>query len=615
MDDFRKAALQYVARGWRVFPCKPGEKVPATAHGFQDATTNVRQINAWWDANPVFNVGIATSRDLFVVDLDEDQTANKHGVEYWKRFQHSDTLPMTATVSTPRGGRHLYFTGGNDTVRTRANVYPGVDVRADGGYVLAPPSIVGGKSYTWERHPIIAGIAEAGEDVFQFLAPALDQVSVPFTVPSEIPEGSRVQTLVRLIGSLRAKGVSDEAIRAAVREENDGRCVPPLTDVELEQNVFPALTRGWAASHPYDQAVRQAVETEARQRQNSVEVTCLADIEEREAEWLVPGFIPKRELTLLARDGGVGKSFCWCSLAAALTTGKKPFFVEGGHAEYSPQRVMFFSSEDSAAYVLKRRLREHGADMTRIFTIDAADERFSDIHFGSAYLERLLETHRPALCIFDPLQSFMPAGTSLISRSDVRAALGKLHVFGEKYGTTFLILMHSNKAQSVWGRTRLADSADLWDGARSVLIAGLCANRKETGERIGYLSHEKSNYGALCRTTLFKIHDGLVRVEGYTDKRDRDFVLEASKQRQQKTPAVDEAVSLINDLLDRYGTLTPVQILASAQDNGISKNAIRQAKERMTRESKLRMTNTSEGRGKGVQRLYSRPPWTDTQDE
>lgn len=83
---------------------------------------------------------------------------------------------------------------------------------------------------------------------------------------------------------------------------------------------------------------------------------------------------------------------------------------------------------------------------------------------------------------------------------------------GEKYGVTFMIVVHTNKQSGIWGRKRFADSADKWDIARSVLIAG------EAKDGLRYISHEKSNYGPQGSTVLYRLDSGTVKFQSYTDK-------------------------------------------------------------------------------------------------
>lgn len=135
----------------------------------------------------------------------------------------------------------------------------------------------------------------------------------------------------------------------------------------------------------------------------------LNDIEEKEASWLVPQRMPKGQIIILAGDGGSGKTSCWCSLAAAISTGAQVFFDETPKEffESEPQKVLFFSSEDSLEYTLKARLRKAGANFNNIFSVDLKNERFSEIKFNSKLLKELIEQVKPALIVFDPLQAFI----------------------------------------------------------------------------------------------------------------------------------------------------------------------------------------------------------------
>lgn len=220
----------------------------------------------------------------------------------------------------------------------------------------------------------------------------------------------------------------------------------------------------------------------------------LNDIEEKEASWLVPQRMPKGQIIILAGDGGSGKTSCWCSLAAAISTGAQVFFDETPKEffESEPQKVLFFSSEDSLEYTLKARLRKAGANFNNIFSVDLKNERFSEIKFNSKLLKELIEQVKPALIVFDPLQAFIPVDMQMGQRNAMRACLSPLIGIGEQYGVTSLIVVHTNKKQGVFGRNRIADSADVWDIARSVMIVG---NIRES-TRIAYNIHWNANIKA-----------------------------------------------------------------------------------------------------------------------
>ena len=148
--DVLGQALAYAASGWPAFPCKPGEKVPDTLRGFKDATTDPAVIRAWWQARPDRNLAIATGApgpDVLDVDVKPDGS----GFAAFNRLKLAGLLTgARALVRTPSGGLHAYFTGtGQPSGRLPRHF---LDFKAAGGYVLAPPSAVGGRPYELLDH-------------------------------------------------------------------------------------------------------------------------------------------------------------------------------------------------------------------------------------------------------------------------------------------------------------------------------------------------------------------------------------------------------------------------------------------------------------------------------
>ena len=299
-----------------------------------------------------------------------------------------------------------------------------------------------------------------------------------------------------------------------------------------------------------------AAETDFSKRSNwmsappAVSLVSLDKVEEKEPEWMIKDYLPKNQITILAGDGGAGKTSVWCAWAAAVSSGNRSF-LEHGETENpftgqfkEPGKVLFFSSEDSAEYTLKRRLRKNGAKLENIYYLSLTDEHFPEIKFNTPLLEDLIKQHCPALVIFDPLQSFIPPELQMGQRNAMRACLNPLIGIGEEYGTTFLIIVHTNKRSGVWGRQRISDSSDIWDIARSVLIAG------ETEDKMRYLSQEKSNYGALADMVLFNLSSGKIEFSGYSDKRDKDFVSEAAASMAQAPQRADAKEFILEYLKD-----------------------------------------------------------------
>jgi hypothetical protein len=145
-------ALGYARRGWPVFPCAPGEKTPATRHGYRDATTDEHQITAWFGRGPGWNLAIATGTPgPDVLDVDDHGPAGS-GFAALARLDDAGFLDGAAAyVRTPSGGLHAYFAGSAQ----RNGHLPGchLDFRSAGGYVLAPPSAVGGEPYEFLAEP------------------------------------------------------------------------------------------------------------------------------------------------------------------------------------------------------------------------------------------------------------------------------------------------------------------------------------------------------------------------------------------------------------------------------------------------------------------------------
>ena len=320
-------------------------------------------------------------------------------------------------------------------------------------------------------------------------------------------------------------------------------------------------------------------EAEKLKKDADLDIPSFDEIEEKEAEWLIPGYIPKGQITMLCGSGGTGKTSVWVSLVSALSSGTKTIF--DGNTPFDtvnrkPLSIIVFSAEDDASVILKKKLRKQGAKMKNIRTVLIGDKRFDEVMFGSEYLNRLLNKYRPDLCLFDPIQSFIPKNIKMSDRNAIRQTMRCLIEWGNRYGTTFLVIMHSNKLQNAWGRNRMADSADLWDIARSVLMVGETEN-----EEIRYLSHEKSNYGKTGATMLFKTTNGMATWYGWTEEKDRDFVTALAKKRNvQKESATLEEVKefIISTLTDYPDGLTSQELISLLRDAGYKQWAIEKAK-------------------------------------
>ena len=239
------AAVAYINMALAVFPLEEHGKRPKTRNGCKDATTDAAQVKAWWQQWPEANIGIATgsrSGGIFVIDLDIDEDKGVdgyHTLEDWQR--ENGAFPETWMVITGRGGYHIYFKSDFE-VRNRAGIVDGVDVRGEGGYVVAPPSIHNnGHRYEWEYSPEEYELALADNNVKFFLTSGKEKNVSGFSMPEIVGSGQRNTMIFKFACMMQAKGASNETIYAATLAENQSKCSPPLAEKEVRTLISSAL--------------------------------------------------------------------------------------------------------------------------------------------------------------------------------------------------------------------------------------------------------------------------------------------------------------------------------------------------------------------------------------
>ena len=611
MNELLESAKKYANMGIAVFPLKPKSKVPATENGFKDATTDIRIIEKWWGKNPNFNIGIATgqiSGGLVAVDMDIDEEKGKDGYHNFTRWCDDNylVLPDSWLSITGRGGYHLFYRS-IFPVSSRNSWLDDVDIKADGGYVVAPPSIhPNGSRYEWEQSPDEYELISTEDIDVEFLcnsviASGYKDKSKPLNVPEIIPEGHRDEIMFKLACKYQAMGMSDSAMLAALQEENKNRCQPPLTDKEIEKKVEQAqkYQKGEAITldESHDGFTRKSYGKTGRKieeivTEDDLNMPTLEEFEERTKKWLVPGYIPEGCVTLLCADGGIGKTTLWCDTLAALTCGASTIFDKALEIPFQTgieRTVMYFSKEDPTEEVLKHRLRVAGVKESNIRCFGLDDPRLTKIWYGSLLLEKLIEKYKPDIVVFDTLQAFLPDGVEMSKRKDMRDALNPLNQLGAKYGTAFLMIMHTNKSNAS-GRQRMADSSDIWDLGRSALMAG---HTKD--EDVCYLSHEKSNYGKLQKTILFKLSDDGIEFVGTSRRKDRDYMADAISS-PAPTPKLDEAIDFIIENIEDGMEVAELEQMAKGA--GITLSTLREAKAKLKKDNRILISGVGFGKEK-----------------
>jgi len=230
-----ETALAYAFRGWPILPCRPRAKEPLTAHGLLEAVTDGKTIRAWWQRWPAANVGIALGASARIVALDVDP---RHGGDAaLSEFCHDHgPLPSTPHSLTGGGGHHFLFVHPGGKLKAMYQLADGLELRADGAYIVAPPSIhPNGQFYAWEASDHFEDVQPA--PLPRWLVAMVRQTgrqeSQKPPVPELLGEGQRNIGLARMAGAMRRYGMCQEAIEVALGIENERRCVPPLDEAEV----------------------------------------------------------------------------------------------------------------------------------------------------------------------------------------------------------------------------------------------------------------------------------------------------------------------------------------------------------------------------------------------
>jgi hypothetical protein len=243
--NIEQIALLYLSRGWSVIPIKPRTKRPLMQwEPFQHRLPREEEVREWFSRWPNGGVGIVTGAvsGLAVIDVDVGHGGNETLAELERR---NGSLPLTVEAVTGGGGRHIYFLHPGIAMPSRVGWAPGIDMRADGGLVVAPPSLhPSGRRYEWEvsHHPDRVGLAPMPPWLLQELAAEATQRGHPARYWRElirrgVREGERNSTIASLTGHLLWRDVDQLAILELLLCWNRVRCQPPLPDAEVVATV------------------------------------------------------------------------------------------------------------------------------------------------------------------------------------------------------------------------------------------------------------------------------------------------------------------------------------------------------------------------------------------
>ncbi|HOM82581.1 MAG TPA: DNA polymerase III subunit alpha [Armatimonadota bacterium] len=354
-------ALDYLSHGYSVIPCNPKTKKPFVKwKPYQTRLPTEGEVCEWWRQWPNAAIGVVTGKVSRLVVLDAD--VDKHGANVWLLHQCAPTERIVKTG----GGYHLWlrYPEGADFVPTLAGVMekelgPGLDVRGDGGYVIAPPSLhPSGVLYAWVQEgeatalppAILESLLEQHRHNPQSVTARVDQDDTQTLSDDEqwltrslggVASGSRNQTLTRLAGYLAGKGLPFDVTERLV-EVWDDRNDPPLRaedEAGFRRTLRSVYEREAAKKAAADHAPGGALDFTLIPLD---EFMC--EYGDSRVQWIVQEWLPWATTGLIISPPAHYKTWFLLDLAVSIASGR-PFL--GQFPVEKPGPVILFQQEDA----------------------------------------------------------------------------------------------------------------------------------------------------------------------------------------------------------------------------------------------------------------------------
>ncbi len=444
--------LKYLQKSWSLIPvhgikdgqctcgdpaCKSEGKHPACLHGVKDASSSQNDLRKWAE-DDTYNIGIATGKDggLVVLDVDirngGDETLAKLEAKYGK-------LPPTLTVKTGGGGKHYYFKYPEEVekIPSGAGVLgQGLDIKADGGYVVAPPSRhISGGVYEWENfNQPLAKLPTGLLDLILSKHSSHNghKKYKDILMGSVIQEGERNNTLTSFGGYLRGKGLDEEMITEILLAINIARCQPPL---------------------PIEEVIRIAESVCRYPPGNKEEMIVFGGLGYRidpsqiRRDWEWENWIPKGKVTMVAGETGIGKSWLACAfIAAHLGVIPYPNQAYPKDPNQSGNVLLLETEQFREEYIL--RLVKLGVDWQRVLFMRSTNEDIQDEDYipnlvkDFDYIDHLIQKENITAVVVDSLSG----GHHVDENSNqMGKIMNNLSTLAKKHHTPVIVVHHTRK--------------------------------------------------------------------------------------------------------------------------------------------------------------------------
>jgi hypothetical protein len=470
----------YIRKGFSVIPVGHDKRPLIPWSEFQKRKPLNTELLEWFSQNAA-NIAIVTGKisNLTVVDCDTPGAIEKFESMLPENFE----CPI---VETPRGGRHYYFAYTPDLYsRNRAD--DGIDIKSEGGYVLAPPSRTEKGVYAWHSVLNLKEIEPPPmpEEVKAFFAQKMTLFYVPTEGTYVLNEGNRDNFIFHLALNLFKDGLSYEEVKfQALEAARAAR--PPFPEKEALRKVESAWKRFLARKN--SSKLVNLSQTSTNQNAGEEEFVLrereMTSVEIKPVEWLWYPVAAFGMVGTILGNPGIGKSYLLADVAARISSGRPLPVYKRATDETFCGWVIYITSEGVPEKILKPRLYAAGANfqnLTLIEGLQTCDGQFQvfDVrHHLPLLLKRIQNDSRQCLLvIIDPIASFISEKVNLNDSVQVRYAFDAIARFAEEARVAVLVAIHPNKDETKRVMARAAGSLQLAAAVKTCwLVTGPRAN-------------------------------------------------------------------------------------------------------------------------------------------
>lgn len=424
-------ALQYLKMGWSILPIKPNSKEPLIDwKDYQKRKLTEEELKKWFSITPTPNIGIVTGSvsNLCVLDVDGNNGLN---------FLQQNRL-VSSVIAISGKGRHLYYQWTEGIRNSASKIAENVDIRGEGGYILAPPSIhPNGKRYLWLSQRF-GKLQAFPQEILK--ESGVNANAAGITTKSKEPDwiakalggmkiGNIDNTLTSILGRMRYDGWSANDALVLLRPHADKA---GATEGHLEDKIKNVY--GHYQS-------KKSIIIDTTEETEGIEQFLG---KEEKVEWIIPNLIAKKSIGFCVGLPESAKTWLMMDLAISVASGMEwiSLFLTEKHRTLFIEQERFRGETQRRFKALLSAKGLSGSDVSNL-TVKCDSHIKIDLEQSYNAFDRLLEKLKPELVIIDSLATIHTKEEN--NRMEIQSVMEKFKTLREKHGCSFLFISHPSK--------------------------------------------------------------------------------------------------------------------------------------------------------------------------